>query len=174
VAEVNRKTGGSQMPSDRDVLRRTTGTALSGKNAHVESAKVLAGLDWKLAGARARGAPHSVFQLVNHMTYWQEWVVKWLDGKRPRPPRHAAGSWPGAVTPANRTEWSRAVKQFRTTLADLNRRARQHDLLTRRGTMSALEILRVIGSHTSYHVGQVAMLRQLLGAWPPPAGGVTW
>jgi len=162
------------MATDRTVLSRTTSGALSGKNSHVESTKVLAGLDWKLAGARPEGAPHSAFQLVNHMTYWQEWVVKWLDGKRPRPPRHAAGGWPGGVSPANRTEWSRAVRQFRSALADLNRRSRREDLLARRGTMTALEMLRIIGSHTSYHVGQVALLRQQLGAWPPPSGGVTW
>ena len=162
------------MANDRNVLQRATSTALSGKNAHVESTKVLAGLDWKLAGARPRGAPYSVFQLVNHMTYWQEWVVKWLDGKGPRPPRHAAGGWPSGVGPANRAEWSQAVRRYRTALAALNSRSRREDLLTRRGTMTALEMLRIIGSHTSYHIGQVALLRQLLGAWPPPSGGVTW
>jgi uncharacterized damage-inducible protein DinB len=158
----------------RDVLQRTTGATLSGKNAHVESAKVLAGLDWQLAGARPRGVPHSVFQLVNHMTYWQEWVLKWLDGKRPKPPRHAAGGWPGGVAPANRMEWSRAVRQFRSSLAALGRSSRRKDLLATRGTMTALEMLRTIGSHTSYHVGQVALVRQSLGSWPPPSGGVTW
>jgi uncharacterized damage-inducible protein DinB len=40
--------------------------------------------------------------------------------------------------------------------------------------MTCLEMLHLIGSHTSYHVGQVALLRQMLGAWPPPSGGVTW
>jgi len=162
------------MANDRNVLQRTARTALSGKNSHVESTKVLAGLDWKLAGARPKGAPHSVFQLVNHVTYWQEWAVKWLDGGNPRAPRHAAGSWPGRVGPASRAEWSRAVRRFRAALADLNRRARREDLLSKRGSMTRLEMLHTIGSHTSYHVGQVALLRQMLGAWPPPSGGVTW
>lgn len=162
------------MVNDRNVLELTTRGALSGKNAHVESAKVLAGLDWRPAGARARGVPHSAFQIVNHMTYWQEWAVKWLDGKRPRPPRHAAGGWPGKVSPANRQEWSRSVRRFRTSLAALEKRARREDLLSKHGTMTRLEMLRIIGSHTSYHVGQAALLRQLLGAWPPPSGGVTW
>jgi uncharacterized damage-inducible protein DinB len=162
------------MATDRTVLYRTTSTALSGKNSHVEAAKVLAGLDWKLAGARPKGAPHSVFQLVNHVTYWQEWAVKWLDGRNPRAPRHAAGSWPGGVSPASRAEWGRAVRRFRAALADLDRRARRGDPLARHGTMTCLEMLHLIGSHTSYHVGQVALLRQMLGAWPPPSGGVTW
>jgi len=28
--------------------------------------------------------------------------------------------------------------------------------------------------HNSYHLGQIAMLRQALGAWPPKGGGDTW
>jgi uncharacterized damage-inducible protein DinB len=28
--------------------------------------------------------------------------------------------------------------------------------------------------HNSYHLGQVAVLRQALGAWPPPSGRDTW
>jgi uncharacterized damage-inducible protein DinB len=29
-------------------------------------------------------------------------------------------------------------------------------------------------AHTSYHVGQIAMMRRTLGAWPPRAGGDSW
>jgi uncharacterized damage-inducible protein DinB len=29
-------------------------------------------------------------------------------------------------------------------------------------------------AHNSYHVGQIAMIRRALGAWPPRAGGDTW
>jgi uncharacterized damage-inducible protein DinB len=29
-------------------------------------------------------------------------------------------------------------------------------------------------AHTSYHVGQIVMVRQALGAWAPRGGGDTW
>jgi len=159
---------------DFEALRGTVGKALSGKDAHVEARGVLAGLDWRVAGARPDGAPHSVFQLVSHMTYWQEWVVKWLDGKKPRAPKHASGGWPGGMAPASPQEWERTVRRFGDALEGLEKRSREADLLSKRGKTTRLEMLHVIGSHTSYHVGQVALLRQLLGAWPPPSGGVTW
>ena len=162
------------MANDRNVIHETTSKALSGKGAHVETANILAGLDWKLAGARPDGVPHSVYQLVNHMIYWQEWVVNWLDGRKPRPPKHAAGGWPGRESPANRREWERTVRRFRDVLDALDRRSRQADPLSKRGRMTRLEMLHIIGSHNSYHVGQVAFLRQLLAAWPPPSGGITW
>jgi uncharacterized damage-inducible protein DinB len=31
-----------------------------------------------------------------------------------------------------------------------------------------------MGAHNSYHAGQAVLLRQLLGQWPPPSGGLTW
>lgn len=162
------------MTNDRNVFHLTTSRALSGKDAHVETANVLERLDCELAGARPDGVPHSLFQLVNHMIYWQEWGVRWLDGKRPRPPRHAAGGWPGKVSPASRAQWERTVQRYRDTLDALDRSSRQADLLSKRRKWTRLEMLHIIASHTSYHVGQVAFLRQLLGAWPPPSGGVTW
>ena len=164
----------TEMASNLNVMHRTTGRALSGKDAHVETASVLGGLDWKLAGARPDGFPHSIFQLVNHIAYWQHWLVRWLDGKKPRPPRHAAGGWPGKLSPANRQEWERTVRGLHDALDALERRSHQVDLLSKRGKWTPLELLHVVGSHTSYHVGQIALLRQLLGAWPPPRGGVTW
>ena len=42
-----------------------------------------------------------------------------------------------------------------------------------RGTTVREELLMLQG-HNSYHLGQIVMLRQELGAWPPPRGGNTW
>jgi uncharacterized damage-inducible protein DinB len=36
------------------------------------------------------------------------------------------------------------------------------------------EALVHVSTHNSYHLGQVIVLRQMLGAWPPPAGSYTW
>lgn len=162
------------MTSECDVFYRTAGRALSGDNAHPETGTILDGLDWKLAGTKPAGAPHSLFQLVNHMIYWQEWVVKWLDGKKPRPPKHTAGGWPGRVSPANRREWEGTLRRHRSALDELNKRLRAADPFSKRGKMTRLEMLHIIGSHNSYHAGQVAFLRRQLGAWPPASGGITW
>jgi uncharacterized damage-inducible protein DinB len=31
-----------------------------------------------------------------------------------------------------------------------------------------------IAQHNSHHLGQVILLRQLMGLWPPPSGSWTW
>jgi uncharacterized damage-inducible protein DinB len=162
------------MSSDRRVLENSVRNALSGKGAHVETTGVFAALNWRVAGARPQGVPHSPYQILRHMTYWQEWVVRWLDGRKPALPARASGSWPGGMAPASRSEWEKAVRQFRRGLSALERGARDADLLSGPGRKSPLEMLQTIGAHNSYHAGQVVVLRQLLGKWPPPSGGLTW
>ena len=29
-------------------------------------------------------------------------------------------------------------------------------------------------AHNAYHLGRVVLLRQMMGSWPPPSGGLTW
>jgi uncharacterized damage-inducible protein DinB len=162
------------MASEREILEDMTRRALAGEDAHVTAEAVFSGLDWKVAGVRIESAVHTLFQLLNHIVYWQEWAVKWLDGRKPAAPKRASGSWPGGDCPVNKREWERAVSRLEKALSELRLRARQDKLFVRRGRTSHIEMLRTIGSHTSYHVGQAALLRQQLGAWPPPSGGVTW
>ena len=40
--------------------------------------------------------------------------------------------------------------------------------------VSALQAVYHVVEHFSYHLGQIVLLRQELGAWPPPRGGDTW
>jgi uncharacterized damage-inducible protein DinB len=148
--------------------------ALSGKGAHVEVQGVFSALDWRVAGSKPRGASHSIYQILRHMSYWQDWVVQWLGGTSPALPRHASESWPGGAAPSSRRDWDKAVRQFRRGLAELERGCRGADLASGRGTKSPLEMIHTIAAHNSYHAGQIVLLRELLGKWPPPSGGLTW
>jgi hypothetical protein len=160
--------------SERKVLEKLIGHALSGKDSHVEAARALEGLDWKIVAVQPEGVPYSIFKLLSHLVYWQDWVVKWLDGEDPPIPKHADGSWPADTGPADGQAWDDTVKRFIDGIEELNRRAREAELFTKGNGKSRLEMLQIIASHNSYHLGQVVLLRQMLGTWPPPSGGLTW
>jgi uncharacterized damage-inducible protein DinB len=162
------------MASSGKILERMIGNALSGKGSHVAARSLFDGLDWKVVGVRPKGAPHSIYEVLNHMRYWQDWAAKWLDGENPPIPRHASAGWPGSPGPTDSKEWQTAVRGFRSGLTKLDRQSRETDLLAARGKHTRLGMLQTIASHNSYHLGQVVVLRQLLGSWPPPSGGLTW
>ena len=147
--------------------------ALTGKDAHVATSTVFDGLEWTAAGVRPLGAPHTLYELLNHMVYWQDWVLAWLDGQSPVSPHHASVGWPGAPAPSTHTDWTDAVKHFRDGLERLEAHCRARPR-TRRSGKTPLEMLATIAAHNSYHAGQVAFLRQLASHWPPPSGGLTW
>jgi uncharacterized damage-inducible protein DinB len=160
--------------ANQKLLQRVAGRALSGKGAHAATAGIFSGLDAKTAGEKPAGLPHSLFEILSHVAFWQDWVVKWCDGEKPRVPKHASGSWPAAAAPCNEAEWSGCVRRFQTGLKELERRSREGDLLAESGKQSRLEMLQAIASHNSYHAGEAVVLRQMLGKWPPPSGGLTW
>ena len=162
------------MGDERRILEQAIRRAISGADAHAETKAVFSGLDWKLVGTKIDGAPYSIYQLLNHMFYWQDWVLKWLDGAEPPIPKHASGGWPGEIGPGNRKNWEVALRRFHSGLEKLARSPRHLDLLAKGREKTPFEMLLTIASHNSYHAGQVALLRRALGAWPPPSGGITW
>ena len=162
------------MSNEHELLHKVVDNALSGKGAHTGTKDIFEGLDWKAAGARPERGPHSIYQVLKHLNYWQDWVVKWLDGGDPKIPKHASGGWPGEANPASAKEWQQAVREFRDGLSRLERQSRDTDLLAKRGKHTRLGMLQAIAAHNSYHAGQVVALRQIQGQWPPPSGGLTW
>ena len=162
------------MTAEQKLVACAMQQALCGRGAHACTTQIFAGVDWKTAGVLPRGAPHTLFQLLGHMTFWQDWAVKWLDGKKPAVPKHAAGSWPDCSSPVSPDEWRHAVKRYQQGLQALESRCAKDGLFTRHGKKSALEMIQAIASHNSYHAGQAAFLRRQLGAWPPPASGLSW
>jgi len=162
------------MSSDRELLEQILSRALCGKDAHVQATHALEGIDWKDAGAMPEGIAHTIFQLLNHMIYWQNWTVKWLDGENPRLPKHASLSWPGDVGPKNQADWKKAVKTFLAGLKALVQRSRGRECSKTRAKWRRSDMMQIIASHNSYHLGQIVFVRRMLGSWPPPSGGDTW
>lgn len=155
-------------------LRQVVRQALTGRGAHVLTAEALDGLDWTLTGRQVEGLQHTVFQIVGHLVYWQRFSLAWIDGEKPPTPARAADSWPGSAAPTDEAEWIETVAAFRQGLAAFEQRVDSVDLSARRGPKTILEIVQLIASHNSYHIGQIVDLRRSLGSWPPPSGGATW
>jgi len=145
-----------------------------GKGAHVDSDRILDGLPWELAGHAVEGSPYTILQNANHIIFWNGYATAHLDGLRPPPPAHAPDGWPGPVAAGSAEEWDAFVRAYKASLEALARAARRgrpNDLVVAR---TRLDVLRAMLQHVSYHAGQIALLRRMLGAWPPPGGGDTW
>jgi len=158
---------------------------LRGKGAHADPVACVEDLSADTAARHVEGFPHSIGQLVFHMNYWMNYELCRIRGERPAYPEHASESFPPAASPLDAQEWDRLRKRFAGLLADFIALANSSPQEMRRqietvhagdtkvaGTLEA--VLWQMVAHNSYHVGQVAMIRRTLGAWPPRGGGDTW
>ena len=63
-------------------------------HAHIPALPALDGLSRDDADRRTPPAPHSIAEIVSHLTFWQEWFCGRCDGSADPPPSSAALGWP--------------------------------------------------------------------------------
>ena len=132
---------------------------LHGRASHADPTACVEDVSAELAWRRVEGFPHSIAALVFHMNYWMNYELRRIRGERPKFPEHAAESWPTADVVVTAEEWDQLRRDFAWFLAEYEKTAQ-----------SSSQVV----VHNSYHVGQIAMIRRMLGAWPPRGGGDTW
>jgi uncharacterized damage-inducible protein DinB len=151
-----------------------------GKGAHADPIACIEDIPADLASRRIAGFPHSIADLVFHMNYWMNYELTRIRGEKPNYPEHNSESFP--TTPQDWDHLKRDFSWFLSEFAKLadspsTELARQLDSVHEadKKVSSTLEsVLWQMVAHNSYHVGQIAMIRRALGAWPPKAGGDTW
>ena len=149
------------------------GDGLHGGAAHLDTAKVFDGLDWQQAGQKGGNFPHSIWEQLFHMNYWQTFMLDCLSGDMPIGDNFDAESWPPTTAPESEDEWESAIAYYLKGLKEAELEAGK-DLSER--VMAGREetradYLQTIMLHNSYHAGQVVFARKIMGAWPLPSGG---
>lgn len=166
-------------------MARALTELLRGKGAHVDPFACVEDVSAEVASLQVSGFPHSIGQLVFHMNYWMDYELRRIRGQRPTYPQHNAESFPLASLPGDAEEWDRLRKRFVDLLSEFANLAQSAPQELRReiervhegdkqvaGTLE--DVLWQMVAHNSYHVGQIAMIRRALGAWPPSGGGDSW
>lgn len=150
-------------------------TLLTGEGAHAKARSVLEGIEFKQLGVRPDVAPHSIYEELWHLVWWQDFILEEARGTKPENPAHASETWPETHAPADVAEARELVRRF---LAGLNRAialaAETETLDIQAGKYTVRSLLETLLAHNSYHLGKIVLLRQLIGIWPPPSGGDTW
>jgi uncharacterized damage-inducible protein DinB len=134
---------------------------------------LLRGVTAPQAAAHPVPGAHSLWEIVLHMTAWQNECRRRLGGKEPSLPEE--GDWPeiGEVSEAS---WRRDRKRLGTSLAELLEALaglREEDLDRPGGSLSDRDpalgtgvtfraMVNGLVQHNAYHSGQIALLRKAL------------
>jgi hypothetical protein len=156
---------------DRDqTLRDHVLYLLRGGGAHVDFEAAIAGLPVALRGAKPPGVPHTPWRLLEHMRLAQWDILEFSRNPKHVSPEFPDGYWPKTDAPPDGAAWDKSVEAFRTDLksmCDLVANA-STDLLARIPHGEGQTILRealLLADHNAYHLGQLLVIRRLLGAW---------
>ncbi len=152
-------------------LRQHVVKLLDRHDAHADFDTVLAGWPAELRAAKPAGAPHSAWQLLEHLRIAQWDILDFCRNPKYKELDFPAGYWPaGDATPTD-AAWERSLRAFRADLAALQKLVANPatDLFAPIPHGQGQTILRealLVADHNAYHLGQLLLLRRLLGAWP--------
>ena len=146
--------------------------------AYMPPAEIIDGLLPEDAERRPAAGLHSVAELVAHMSFWQEWFLRRCASQPDPMILHAALGWPDVPV----GDWPDVKRKF---IEGLQRGAALGDDALLKSITPPIEFpplarytvrdaLTHIAGHNAHHLGQVIVLRQMMGVWPPPVGSYTW
>jgi len=158
--------------------------ALIGDSAAAPPDHILESLSEELVHRCITDAPHSIYQELWHLAFWQQITLDWIAGVETPRPEHAALGFPTS-SQAEAEPWDGLRLRFLEGAQQAAGIARETDRLDRiircpagpekpARVMTVRDQLESLAAHNAYHLGRIVLLRQLLRAWPPPSGGDTW
>ncbi len=151
-------------------LRKHLLDLLKGGNAHATFQDAIQDFPAELRGKRPKGSPHSPWEELEHLRITQWDILEFSRDPDHKSPKWPEGYWPKNPEPADEKDWDRSVNSF---VQDLNSLCAliaddATDLYARIAHGDGQTILRealLTADHNAYHLGQLVLLRRILGAW---------
>lgn len=160
---------GSSQASDK-VLREQLAKLLDGGEAHADWRKAFADMPPELIGAKAQGAPHTAWQLLEHMRIAQWDILEFSRNPKHVSPQFPEGYWPSTDAPPNAEAWEKSAKAFGRDLAEMKKlvsdpKTNLFEKIAHGDGQTILREALLAADHNAYHLGQIVLVRKLLGAW---------
>jgi hypothetical protein len=155
---------------DEKLLRKQISDLLTGGGAHADWKSTFDGIPTKARGVRPDKTPHSLWELLEHMRIAQWDILEFSRDPKHVSPDWPAGYWPASPQPPSAKAWEKSLKLFAHDLAAMKKLVAdpKTDLLARIPHGTGQTIFRdalLVADHNAYHLGQVVLVRRLLGIW---------
>jgi hypothetical protein len=152
-------------------LREHLRFLLRGGGAHLDFDRAIAELAPELRGAKPAGVPHTPWRLLEHLRIAQWDILEFSRNPRHVSPPFPDGYWPKDDAPPDPEAWDGSIAAFRADLRAMQDLVADPavDLFAPLAHGEGQTVLRealLVADHNAYHLGQLVVIRRLLGAWP--------
>ena len=156
---------------DNDLsLRKHLLELLRGGSAHTKPQQVLTGWPARLRGVRLSGLPYTPWQLLEHLRIAQWDILEFSRNAGHVSPDFPDGYWPDTAAPPTQAAWGNSVRQFQSDLKEMEKLVEDPatDLFDQIPHGHGQTILRealLVADHNAYHLGELVVMRRLMGVW---------
>ena len=153
-------------------LLKDLSSGLIGALTHLHPKKAVEGLTPVIARKKPKNLDHSCWDLLHHTVFWQDILLKNLEGETMNWFPSDDENWPSEENLSKDENFSGLIEKFYKNLEIAALKLENINLMDRITIGSPLppevtyfRILLVFLQHTSYHLGQLVTTRKLLGDW---------
>jgi hypothetical protein len=144
---------------------------LGGGEAHVKFENAIKDFSPGLRGKKPRDIPYSAWQLLEHMRIAQADILDFCVNPDYKEREWPAAFWPKQPRPPDESAWDKCVHDFRADLRRVQELVEdpKTDLFGKIPWGTGQTMLRqalLVADHNSYHLGELVLLRRVLGVWP--------
>jgi DinB superfamily len=157
------------MKNDK-ALRSHVLELLKGGHAHADLDSALADFPAKLRGQKPKGSEHTAWQLLEHIRIALWDILEFSRNAKHVSPKWPEGYWPKTEAPPSAAAWNTSIRKVRADQKAMEKlvTSARSDLLAPIPHGTGQTLLRealLVADHNAYHIGQLVLLRRLLGAW---------
>jgi hypothetical protein len=146
---------------------------LDGSQSHATFEQAVEKFPVKLRGVVPDGLPYSAWQILEHIRTAQRDILEFCDNQDGsyKPMKWPDDYWVKDAAPESEAAWDKSVAEIekdRAAVEALIEKASEEDLVTPFPWGDGQTLFRealLIVDHAGYHVGELIVLRRLLGAW---------
>ncbi|MFD2513320.1 DinB family protein [Pontibacter locisalis] len=143
---------------------------LRGGQAYQPLATLLQDLKAEIAGKTVQELPYTIWQLVEHMRLTLEDILEFIQNPNYKEPTWPDDYWPKEKAPADQAALDTSIKAISAGMEEMIQLVQDpsNDLFKPFPHGDGQTLLRealLIAEHNAYHVGEVIVLRRLLGDW---------
>lgn len=159
------------MPQDMTVVRRQLIELLEAKGAHMPFEAAVADFPPNGINRRVPESPYTPWHLLEHIRIAQWDILDYIRNRGYLEPTWPDEYWPprdATATPEGFDETTAAFRRDRDSLRDLvaDPATDLFAVIPDTPAHTIFREVRILGAHNAYHLGEFAILRQVMGTWP--------
>jgi hypothetical protein len=157
------------MSSDQ-VVREQLLALLIGGNAHMTFEQAVADFPAEHFNTKPINVTYTPWHILEHLRIAQWDILEFIHNPDHVSPQWPVGYWPHPDESADQEGWDKTISSFLSNLGSLRNIIKDPDIdlyapIPHAADYTILREILVVSDHNAYHIGEFAVLRQVMGTW---------